>query len=178
MLRDRTAEAHARVDAAFAHYALRDRDSYAAMLRAHLDALVPLEASLTRRQDQSPLLADWEARRRLPALLADLDALDARPSILEPVATSDASPEAHIAGTLYVLEGSRLGGKFLARQLPSDFPRRYLDADQPSDNWRKLLEKINIVLYDSELRDSAVEAALSAFDVFERSGLKWSMKAK
>lgn len=177
-LRERTSEAHERVDSAFGGYELSDRSSYAAMLRAHLEALMPYEASLTGWQGQSALLADWEERRRLPALLDDLEALDARPSILGALDTSEALPDAQIAGILYVLEGSRLGGKFLARQLPPEFPHRYLDADQPSGNWRKLLEKIDLILYESDLLDSAVEAALSAFAAFERSGRKWSMKAK
>ena len=71
-LRERTSEAHERVDSAFGGYELSDRSSYAAMLRAHLEALMPYEASLTGWQGQSALLADWEERRRLPALLDDI----------------------------------------------------------------------------------------------------------
>jgi heme oxygenase (biliverdin-IX-beta and delta-forming) len=175
-LRERTGEAHERVDTAFAGFDLSDRASYAAMLRAHLDALLPNEAMLTRWQDESSLLADWEARRRLPALLADLDALDARPSTLGSVDTNAKPSDPQIAGMLYVVEGSRLGGKFLARQLPGDFPRGYLDSDQPPGKWRELLEKLDPILYERGDLEIAVTAALRVFDAFETAARRWVAK--
>ncbi len=81
-----------------------------------------------------------------------------------------------LAGILYVVEGSRLGGKFLSRRLPAEFPKSYLDAHQPSGNWANLLASIDAILYDQGRTEIAVGAALSTFSMFERAGKDWLVK--
>ena len=81
-----------------------------------------------------------------------------------------------LAGILYVVEGSRLGGRFLARRVPAAFPKSYLDAHQPSGNWAKLLASIDQILYDEGRTATAIDAALETFVLFERAGRNWLVK--
>ncbi|MBB4098397.1 biliverdin-producing heme oxygenase [Sphingomonas kyeonggiensis] len=197
-LRDGTAEAHDRVDAAFADFDLTDRDSYARFLAAHADVVWPLEAALPGER----VVEDWESRKRGALLREDLaflrdttqnrypapnrhpdESRDLRQGSEEGAARDpgfrrddemgDAWSEARIAGTLYVLEGSRLGGKFLSRRLPAGFPRAYLDTDQRAEKWQQLLMVIDRLLRDPIALDKALAAALATFAAFERSADNW-----
>jgi len=183
-LREATAKAHDRVDAAFADFDLTDRDSYARFLAAHADVVWPLEAALPGER----VVADWESRKRGHLLKEDL-ALLGRPNLRHPSEGGDPEPEAtspvtldprlrgdddaEVAGALYVLEGSRLGGKFLSRRLPAGFPRAYLDTDQRAEKWQQLLTVIDRLLRDPIALDKALAAALATFAAFERSADNW-----
>ncbi|NYT42899.1 biliverdin-producing heme oxygenase [Sphingomonas sp. R-74633] len=167
-MRAATAEAHDRVDAAFGDFDLTDRESYARFLAAHADVVWALEAALPGER----VTADWEDRKRGALLREDLAQLpkvgQAHPAS-PPVFDSDAA----IAGTLYVLEGSRLGGKFLARSLPTGFPRAYLDSDQRAEKWQQLLAAIDDSLRDPAALEAARTAALATFAAFEHSAENW-----
>ncbi len=173
-LRDATAAAHDRVDAAFADFDLSDRASYARFLRAHAEVVWPMEAALPGAR----LIEDWDSRKRGALLKEDLAQLprSVDSELVEGQAfvwlgaNSDLSV---IAGTLYVLEGSRLGGRFLARSLPRGFPRAYLDADQRAEKWQQLLSRIAQLLTDGAALDSAIAAAEATFAAFERSAAHW-----
>ena len=170
-LRAGTAEAHDRVDAAFAAFDLADRESYATFLRAHAEVVLPLEATLPGER----IVPDWEERKRSALLKEDL-------AFLRPLGhpresggddwALDTDPA--IAGALYVLEGSRLGGRFLSRQVPRDFPRAYLDANQPPEKWRNLLDRCDAMLYQPAALQSALDAAHIVFAAFERSARSWA----
>lgn len=108
----------------------------------------------------------------LAADLADLGA--PAPAVPRaPIADDDAA----IAGTLYVIEGSRLGGRFLARQVGTGLPRRYLDPDQRPPSWPALLEQFERFLYDSATFATATGAALAVFERFEAAGRRWLSEA-
>lgn len=167
-LRDATAQAHDRVDSAFAAFDLTDRDSYAAFLAAHAAALLPLEAALDAAGAER-VISDWPQRRRGALLIADLAALEAdvpAPVEYRPVLDDDAA----IAGALYVVEGSRLGGRMLARGIGANLPRGYLDSGQPTENWRNLLARIESLLYDDASKMRAIDAAIDVFAAFETAG--------
>jgi heme oxygenase (biliverdin-IX-beta and delta-forming) len=192
-LREATAHAHEAVDAVFGDYDLTDRDSYARFLSAHAAAMVPLEAALDVAGAEH-VTADWGMRKRGDLILADLAALGSNRAQAEPVeagwistpfdklrASAERGAGAEdllptLAGILYVVEGSRLGGKFLSRRLPAEFPKSYLDAHQPSGNWANLLASIDAILYDQGRTEIAVGAALSTFSMFERAGKDWLVK--
>jgi len=184
-LRTGTAEAHDRVDAAFAAFDLSDRESYARFLRAHAEVLLPLEAALPGER----IVEDWEDRKRGHLLKEDLALLRSFPHPgegPEPQAPSSAAQDSGlrredgqwtdsaIAGALYVVEGSRLGGRFLSRQLPAGFPRAYLDADQAPEKWRNLLARLETIIYQSAQMQSALAAAHDVFSAFERSAQRWA----
>jgi len=195
-LREATAHAHEAVDAVFGDYDLTDRDDYARFLSAHAAAMVPLEAALDAAGAKR-VTADWEMRKRGDLILKDLAALNAQPlpvraelvealpfsfqpkkegQCFDKLSTNGRDMEPTLAGVLYVVEGSRLGGKFLARRVPAEFPKAYLDAHQPSGNWANLLASIDAILYDQGRTEIAVGAALSTFSMFERAGKDWLVK--
>ncbi|HWU95596.1 MAG TPA: biliverdin-producing heme oxygenase [Sphingomonas sp.] len=159
------------MDAAFADFDLTDRESYARFLAAHADVVWALEAALPGER----VTDDWEGRKRGHLLREDLAHLrhpGFRPDDDIGAILALDSPEA-IAGTLYVLEGSRLGGKFLARRLPAGFPRAYLDSDQRAEKWQQLLSLIDRLLRSPAALETATDAALATFAAFERSADKW-----
>jgi heme oxygenase (biliverdin-IX-beta and delta-forming) len=173
-LREATAGAHDRVDAAFGRFDVTDRAGYAAFLRAHADVVSPLEAALPGEQ----VTSDWDARKRGEMLKEDLAFLrETSPSQASATAENEVWPAVDwslpaIAGALYVLEGSRLGGRFIARQLPSGFPRAYLDGDQRAEKWQQLLSRIDEILNNPSALKTATAAALDIFAAFERSALR------
>lgn len=170
-LRAATAPAHDRVDAAFADFDLTDRESYARFLAAHADVVWALEAALPGGR----VVDDWEERKRGALLREDLAHLrHPGESWGGDIGAIPAFGTDHaVAGALYVLEGSRLGGKFLARRLPAGFPRAYLDADQRAEKWQQLLTVIDRLLCEPIALEAAIAAALATFTAFERSAEKW-----
>ncbi|MFN3945689.1 MAG: biliverdin-producing heme oxygenase [Allosphingosinicella sp.] len=166
-LKAATAEDHGRVDALFARLDLAGLDDYRTFLCAQAAAFLPIEVALDAA-GAATVFDDWPGRRRADLLRADLDQLGAPP--LPPIAAPPLGDPAEIAGAVYVLEGSRLGGAFLKRALPPTAPRRFLDAPQPPGSWRKLLEKLETLLYRSEQLDSAARSARRTFARFEAAG--------
>jgi len=110
-LRAATAEAHAALDRHMQAYDLTSRAGYRRFLAASAAALLPLEQAL-ERSGVRELVADWEQRARSRALLADLAHFgdSARPLTLDGVFDRE-----RMLGTLYVLEGSRLGARLLVK---------------------------------------------------------------
>lgn len=109
----------------------------------------------------------------LRADLADLDA----PAPSTPAALPLGGDPAAVAGALYVIEGSRLGGRFLARQVGAGLPRRYLDPGQRPPSWPALLDMFERYLYDPATFATATGAALVVFDRFEAAGRRWLVEA-
>jgi len=169
-LRAATADCHARVDSAFGAFPLTTRDGYAAFLQAQARAFLAAEAALDKAGAAS-VIPDWADRKRGQALLADLRDLDvAAPSPLTAPALT-AVPA--IWGAVYVLEGSRLGGRFLLGNVPEGMPRAFLGQPQQKGAWRTLVEQLDDALIDDGDRGIAALAARTVFELFEagaRSG--------
>lgn len=171
-LRAATREAHDRVDARYSSLNLSDRDDYATFLALHAAAFIPAEEALTRA-GAADFIPDWTGMRRADALMADLADLGliATPSD-RPIAY-DGTPA--ILGGAYVLEGSRLGGAMLRRQVGDGLPRRFLDSVQPPGRWRAFVADIDRILYDVASTDRAIASAVMTFALFEQ--VEW-MKAR
>lgn len=161
-LRDGTRAEHDRVDALFARLDLSARDDYVRFLVAQWRALQPVEQVL-EREGIGALVPGWDARAA--ALQADLHALDAQPHEPLPAPSLDGTPA--LLGAWYVLEGSRLGGRLLARQVGPDFPRAFLSAG--GRGWGKSVELLNMALYGADDLTRALGAARSVFLLFERA---------
>lgn len=116
VLRRETAEAHARLDAGWEGHDLTRRRAYAAFLSGMAGALLPLEARL-EAAGVAARLPDWSARRRSRAILSDLAGLGAEPAPLPGLGDVAGLGGAGMAGILYVLEGSRLGGTVILRRV-------------------------------------------------------------
>lgn len=165
-LRAGTRAAHERVDAAFGRFDLRDRAGYAAFLRAHSLVLPSLEAALTLGGAEA-VLPDWPERRRTPALIGDLRKLEIEPPQPRPAPLLRTPAER--LGTLYVLEGSRLGARLLlgeARQ-GDDAVRGatdYLAHGEGRGFWPSFLQRLEAQRVEPAL---AIAAAVAAFAAFE-----------
>jgi len=198
-LREGTRAEHERLDGLFEAFDLGDRDQYTRFLSAHAEALLPVEAALDGVADR--VIADWAQRRRSAEVQADLAALGAISATPNRTAPAEApfflcarKKEEHrcdvvtvngdeidrdtltpaIAGALYVIEGSRLGGRVLARQVGAGFPIAYLGSEQPRGRWPALLEAIDVALPDATATTLAVASARAVFARFEVAGLRWS----
>lgn len=150
------------MDAAFAGYRLAEADDYARFLTAHARALPVAEARMARLPFAATLAP------RTPLLAADLADLGA--ALPDPLALPEGD-EAACWGCLYVVEGSRLGGAYLARAVPETLPSRYLGAVHPPGQWRAIRAAIDAA---GEGRDDAwrarmVEGALACFDLYARA---------
>lgn len=159
-LRSATAAKHEAVDAAFGRFDLTDRASYGRFLTAHARALPAVEAAL-EACDAIPAFAP-----RTDALQADLAALGL--PMPDPLPLAPPENEAAAFGALYVIEGSRLGGAMLARQVPAALPRAYLSAVHPPGGWRAfgdMLDRAEKAGGPGWI-DRAVAAAEATFDLY------------
>lgn len=163
-LRLATASDHDAVDRAFSGYDLTDRSRYTRFLTAQASAFLPVEAAI----DRSPAIGaiqDWRSRRRAELLRQDLSLLGVEP--VEPPALAAFETVEAVLGAVYVLEGSRLGGRMLARRVPADFPCSFLAAGNPAQ-WRSLLTLLEERLATAQQRAMAIAAARSVFALFEK----------
>jgi heme oxygenase len=154
-LRAATMESHQRVDDLFSHFSLASAPDYRAFLRAHARAIAALEPAA---QPDSP---------RLALMAQDLAALgDAMPAPL-PMPSTDG--DGFRWGLLYALEGSRLGGAMLARQVADDLPRAYLSAVHGKGGWLAFQHQLDAAAAqgDATWLDDAIAGAQTAFAVFE-----------
>lgn len=160
LLRDRlkvaTLREHAALDAVVTRAHLETRAGYGAFLIASAHALVPLELAL-ERAGVDEWLPSWRLHARRRALACDLRDLGL---------TGSNGPEAVIpsrdfgVGVLYVLEGSRLGGRVLSRQVREadvEAPVAYLTHGAEQNLWRAFLMWLE-GLSKVDLRTDAVEA--------------------
>ena len=161
LLRARTRDAHETVDAVFGTHLLADRDDYRRFLIAHARALPAAEALAAQAM---PL------RARTPLLADDLARLDtAMPDVL----TVDASGAAAAWGALYVVEGSRLGGRLLAQSVPATLPCAYLGATHLPGEWRAIREAIDAAAapHDAAWHETLVAGARATFDLYRRAAI-------
>lgn len=157
-LRAATRSDHDAVDGAFGRFALSSRHGYRDFLTAHA-RILPLAERLI---DPAALVPDW--RGRSEALAADLAELGGT----APEALDFALPNGEAArwGALYVLEGSRLGGVFLARSLPAEFPAAYLGSKHAPGAWRDLLAALDGADEGTQWRDEATSGAKALFGAY------------
>ena len=172
-LRAATAADHERVDALFSAFDLQTREGYRAFLTAQAEPLLSTEAEL-EGVGIAALVPDWPERRRGLFLIEDLAELcscesrsPAAPNGSSGLLLSQEHTDAALLGALYVLEGSRLGGKLLARSVPAHLPKRFLAPPQKPGAWAKLLEMLDQFLYEPARIDAAVGAARDVFLRFE-----------
>ncbi|WP_349516533.1 biliverdin-producing heme oxygenase [Bradyrhizobium sp. OK095] len=168
-MRDATAAAHRELDAQLSSVDLTVLSGYRRFLQASAGALLPLEAALVDA-GVARMFPDWLERSRGAAIAADLGQLGsaAQSTVSVPPLTRSG-----MLGTLYVLEGSRLGAKFLLKMVADAGDPRigeataYLSHGAGQRLWQSFLAKLA-----SEQAcdgDEAIEAACAAFAAFERA---------
>jgi heme oxygenase len=110
-LREATADAHSSLDLVIGSLRLTTLLDYGRFLEASAAALIPLEAAIENSGVNS-VLSDWSARSRTGAILIDLSRIGGNVRLLD-ISTRMSRDE--MIGSLYVMEGSRLGAKYLLR---------------------------------------------------------------
>ena len=113
ILRDATAAEHARLDAQLGALDLCKAADYRHFLEVNATALLPLEQALVQAGVRR-VLPDWDDRARSKAILRDLSRLGGTVRLLDVPELPDRFA---VLGTLYVLEGSRLGAAYLSREV-------------------------------------------------------------
>lgn len=175
-LRAATQASHDRVDDLFSRFDLTDPADYRLFLAAQASAHVPAEEALDAGGAGS-VLADWPSRKRAALLRLDLDEAGGGDVPRLPPPAFDGAPA--LLGGVYVLEGSRLGGALLARSLPAHAPGRFLRARGAPDAWRRLLARMDELIYDPADLAAASEAARAVFSLFETAGrLVWDSRRR
>lgn len=117
---------------------------------------------------QNPSLFDYLSRRKLPAMEFDLSALGRSPVPMNTGCPSLDSVGA-LFGTLYTLEGSTLGGQFIARKMPPHFPRQFYSVygDLTRQRWDEFLLLADGKCPKSEY-DTAAATAVALFASFKK----------
>ncbi|WP_420145799.1 biliverdin-producing heme oxygenase [Sphingobium sp.] len=157
-LREATMDSHRRVDAIYADFALDSPSDYRAFLTAHARALGGLEGAARPEEPRLPLLA------------RDLAALDLPMPDALPLARNDA--DGFHWGLRYALEGSRLGGLMLSRQVAPDLPKSYLSAAHGKGEWIAFQHALDSAAMEGGegWLDDAVQGAQAAFALFAQAG--------
>lgn len=167
ILRDATAEDHARLDATLGVFDLCTMPGYRRLLEINAAALLPLERSLERAGVHA-VLPDWDDRARTAAILTDLTRLGGQPN---PLDAPELAGHSALLGTLYVLEGSRLGAAYLLRTVNTcDDPlisgtTAFLGHGAGRQYWPQYLAALEAHA-DELAEDDLVRAARAAFDLF------------
>ncbi|EHH67615.1 biliverdin-producing heme oxygenase [Gluconobacter morbifer] len=154
---------HEDVDQAFGRFDLGERNSYGRFLQAHARVLPAVEHVLLRYDT----LPSWSPRG--PLLLADLEQLGL--SVPDSLPVQLPQGDAAALGALYVLEGSRLGGRVLSRQVEAGLPHAYLSAGHEKGSWPAFLGELQARLKaeSPQGRQSAMEGVVKTFELFRES---------
>ncbi len=152
-------------------------DSYAWILKKFLGFHRPMEASLARAADWDAMGLHLGERRKAPMAAADLRDLghepDAAPDCAD-LPPHDTIPAA--IGCIYVLEGSTLGGQYIAKGLRKNLPpelqeaTRYFSSygDKTGSMWKQFKAFADETITEERDREECLEAAAESFDAMAR----------
>lgn len=178
-LRDATKPLHDRLDLGLGAVVNDvDKTSYIDLLCRFLGFLIPWEDRVRRVFEGGPLAATFAARSKIGWLIADLESLgfdDAARSQI-PIAEDlpNVSTLGRALGSMYVIEGSTLGGVHVARRLEEKLGLnannglRYFNNYGAGRNskWREFIEILEA--HSSPSVDA--EAVAAAIDTFKYLG--------
>jgi heme oxygenase (biliverdin-IX-beta and delta-forming) len=173
-LKDATAAAHRDLDTQFAAFDLASRRGYRQFLEASAAALLPLEAAL-EQAGVGGVFADWAQRSRRAAIIADIDRLG---GAIRPLRSAGPLNRNSLFGTLYVLEGSRLGAKFLLRMIAHSADPHiggataYLSHGAGQPLWRSFLARLESEAVSSDGETEAIAGARRAFAMFAQAAVR------
>jgi heme oxygenase len=167
-LRAATFEDHARLDAQLGTLNWGSVQDYRYFLEASAGALLPIEVALIDANVMQ-IFPDWERRSRRSAILRDLDHIGGGVSRVaaQPRLSFDG-----VLGTMYVLEGSRLGAKvLLARIAKAADPTilgatAYLNHGSGQKLWQTFIDRLEQHAAQIEKAAAAAAAARRTFRLF------------
>lgn len=161
-LKAATEDIHQELDDTLSRFDLADVADYARFLGIHARAVPPIEAALAKG-GVSALIDGWRPGRS-QAIEADLAALGA--SMPAPAPTPDITTVGELLGTAYVLEGSRLGGQVLRKQVGEGLPLQYLGQSDGAGPWPSVVAALDRHLYSDAQFGEARDAARRCFALF------------
>jgi heme oxygenase len=161
-----TSAAHSAIEAVFSRFDFADRDSYISFLVTQARVIPAIEAVLGHDAD----LPAWRPRAAL--LTRDLDAFGYH--LPKPLAVSAPSSLAERFGLLYVIEGSRLGGRLLLRRVSPNFASYYLSATHEPGEWRMFTRALDVRAQSEGATwiEDVVAGASRGFQLFTLSALE------
>lgn len=175
LLKLSTQRCHDRVDHAFERFDLKTASGYRGFLQAHGHVVPQCEHHLADASihDRFP---GWMGTMRTQELFQDMDVLSlARPSEpVVPIGSGYRASDAYLIGLMYVLEGSRLGGRVLAKRVEenedalSRSATRYLRHDG-GVSWRSFLDRLAAFQFTADQTEICVNSAVETYGLFERA---------
>lgn len=160
------------MEAALARFNLLEPEGYRGFLLAQARAVLPIERVLDEA-GVIRILPDWPDRRRSQSLRQDLQRLDAATPVEAPHCLKLETPGQQF-GALYVLEGSRLGGRLLAQRVagsgdPSmQEATSFLRHSAGPGTWKAFLTLLDASAYP---QDQVLDGARQAFEHFLAAAL-------
>jgi hypothetical protein len=157
-------------------------NDYRRYLERNFGFYQPFESSLHTKMNQEGIMVDdlseWNRdRRKVPIILSDFDRIGASTEGLEQCQVlPEVETRPQLLGCLYVMEGSTLGGKILARHLRETCPEYdacYPESTQSFLNpyglktdemWARFRERLSKVTSAADL-SALVESAKKTFDL-------------
>jgi heme oxygenase len=170
-LRVATAAAHARIENVLALETPSSLSHYARVLRGFDCFLEAWEPSVARALP--PHLRPWfEPRRRSPLVARDLEALRVPHDLMTAVALPTLDTGACALGSLYVLEGSALGGQVIAQRMQrwhgigAHDGAAYFTGwgERTGAMWREFRHVLACEVTDAASRQAACAGAIATFD--------------
>jgi len=169
-LRSVTAEAHARLDHQLGALDLTILPGYRQFLEINAAGLIPLETALAAA-GVDEIFPDWPLRSRQAAILEDLARVGGQ---ADPLPAPPPLDFGGLLGTMYVLEGSRLGARVLLNAVKQSADPQVLHATAflrhgagqhfwPS--FLAILDRHSAAHHEA----GAIDGAHKAFAMFERA---------
>lgn len=149
------------------------KEKYATLLKKLHGFYKPLESQLDQISAPSKQTLNMDERRRLPRIQKDLTHLGVTAEELESIPSSPEVPRiqslSSLAGALYVIEGSSLGGQLITKELKSKFgenePAHYFNCygAQTGQQWQAFVQWLGRAESESLNADEAIQTAKETF---------------
>lgn len=172
-LKDATADAHRQLDASLVAFDIKTTNGYRRFLEVSAGALLPLEAALLE-SGVDDIIKDWPSRSRTDAILDDLSKVEGQLHLMPALAGFGRGA---LLGTMYVLEGSRLGARFLLKIVTRSadpavgLATAYLSHGAGQPLWERFLA---LLAHEAPGLDEeeVIAGARSAFGVFNMAAAR------
>ncbi len=167
-LKEATAEAHRLLDARIGALDITIFADYRRFLEVIAAALLPLEAHLVA-SNVGEIFPDWSRRSRRKAIKADLAKLDGE---VRPITIERALNRNAVFGSMYVLEGSRLGARVLLKTVRAATDPRiaetaaYLGHGTGQQLWQSFVTTLAREPFTPSDQTEVIDGALNAFELF------------
>lgn len=142
-------------------------DQYANALAALHGIYFALEKNIMSYLATKPDLFDYHARLKTPILEENLRLLGKMPFISK-IEFPYPNNDSELIGMLYVIEGSMMGGQFLARKLGDKFPVHFFNGygENTAQKWQEFWLFANVVCANNQYEE-VLKMAISLFESIE-----------